>query len=655
MNLTEHYSLQKPISEEKYDVNVANMNMDLIDSALNRIELQNQTQDNLLATKKALNSEIVRATEAENANAKNIAHETERAISAEDALRYDLTGQIQTEISNHDISDSSHADIRNLITVLATKLNALVDSDDTTLDQLSEIVAYIKNNKSLIDGITSNKINFSDIIDNLTSTDTAKPLSAKQGKVLKDLLTDLAGTIPTKTSQLTNDSGFKTTDSDTSYSAGTQLSLAGTTFKLKDNCTMITDWNMAITNGWYMSYNAANSPINGWVYGIVIAHNSICVRQIVYLFAVGDNILVAGNDRYERVNHQGNWGSWVNTSFRNKVNKTGDTMTGALSSSKSSGSYLAGNQGQAIINSTAAAGAYTMLDKLNSANGYFTDGVYQGRREFHYTAKATVDAGTNAVTKNLTLLDEAGNSNFPGKITAQCFNGNATSATKLAAARSLNGMLFDGTADRTNYGTFNKVEEASVTTSAGATLLLWVLFVDCPGFKLATGAEIKVKFKSYNEIKYMNVNNTGNVEIVGLSYFEHETYYTFVYNGGKWVLRSADNILMKYCVAGEAAVGGASEEFVPLNKYFKYLVIGRGSSVNANYDYGAEDYFKASIIQRKDFASTNVNNSFIMHELTLASAGSTARYSIVRENDTLGVTIKTPNGSFSNVCFYILY
>ncbi len=112
------------------------------------------------------------------------------------------------------------------------------------------------------------------------------------------------------------------------------------------------------------------------------------------------------------------------------VNKTGDTMTGTLNSSKSTGSYLAGNKGQAIINSTAAAGAYTMLDKLNSTNGYFTDGVFQGKRLVQYTAKTTVDKGTNSPTKSLTLLDEAGNSNFPGTVTALAFNGNATSATK---------------------------------------------------------------------------------------------------------------------------------------------------------------------------------------------------------------------------------
>lgn len=74
------------------------------------------------------------------------------------------------------------------VSALASRLNALADSDDTTLDQLSEIVAYIKNNKTLIDNITTGKVSVSDIVDNLTSTATNKPLSANQGRALKALI-----------------------------------------------------------------------------------------------------------------------------------------------------------------------------------------------------------------------------------------------------------------------------------------------------------------------------------------------------------------------------------------------------------------------------------------------------------------------------------
>lgn len=49
MNTTQYYSFQQPLSTEKYSVSVQNTNMDLIDSALNRIEIKNSNQDNALA------------------------------------------------------------------------------------------------------------------------------------------------------------------------------------------------------------------------------------------------------------------------------------------------------------------------------------------------------------------------------------------------------------------------------------------------------------------------------------------------------------------------------------------------------------------------------------------------------------------------------
>lgn len=91
-------------------------------------------------------------------------------------------------VTNHALSDTAHTDIRELITGLTNRLNVLADSDDETLDQLSEIVAYIKSNKSLIDAITTGKVSVSDIVDNLTSSATNKPLSAAQGKALKTLI-----------------------------------------------------------------------------------------------------------------------------------------------------------------------------------------------------------------------------------------------------------------------------------------------------------------------------------------------------------------------------------------------------------------------------------------------------------------------------------
>lgn len=123
----------------------------------------------------------------------------------------DTAGTAESKVSAHNVSDTAHNDIRLLVQGLTERLNALADSDDTTLDQMSEVVAYIKSNKSLIDAITTSKINVSDIIDNLTTNVSNKPLSAAQGVKLKALIDAII--VPTKLSELENDSGYaKTTD-----------------------------------------------------------------------------------------------------------------------------------------------------------------------------------------------------------------------------------------------------------------------------------------------------------------------------------------------------------------------------------------------------------------------------------------------------------
>ena len=100
----------------------------------------------------------------------------------------DAAGTAEIKVSAHNTSDAAHNDIRLLVQGLTARLNALADSDDTTLDQMSEVVAYIKSNKSLIDAITTSKVNVSDIIDNLTTNMSNKPLSAAQGVALKALI-----------------------------------------------------------------------------------------------------------------------------------------------------------------------------------------------------------------------------------------------------------------------------------------------------------------------------------------------------------------------------------------------------------------------------------------------------------------------------------
>ena len=136
---------------------------------------------------------------------------------------------------------------------------------------------------------------------------------------------------------------------------------------------------------------------------------------------------------------------------------SGGTMTGNINTSYVTESFLNGNKGKALINSLSAAGSYTTLHRYQSTNGFFTISGYLNTYRLQYTSKTTVDANTNAVDKSIILLDESGNSSFPGTVSASSFSGslsgNASSASKVnnALTISLNGAsqgAYDGSSTK---------------------------------------------------------------------------------------------------------------------------------------------------------------------------------------------------------------
>ena len=129
-----------------------------------------------------------------------------------DTLEGKTEDVIDTAISTHNVNTEAHNDIRVLVKELTTRLNAVADSEVVDLDQLSEIVAYIQSNRSLIDTITTSKVSITDIVDNLTTNVANKPLSAAQGVVIKSLIDALNTAVVDKanTSDLTSHTGNTT-------------------------------------------------------------------------------------------------------------------------------------------------------------------------------------------------------------------------------------------------------------------------------------------------------------------------------------------------------------------------------------------------------------------------------------------------------------
>lgn len=216
---------------------------------------------------------------------------------------YDKAASVNADLQTHNSSPTAHDDMRNLISGLTTRLNALADSDDTTLDQLSEIVAYIKNNKSLIDNVTTSKVNVSDIIDGLTSTTINKPLAAKQGKVLKELIDSLTTVVNKKVDKVD----------------GKGLSTNDLTNELKNaigkvDWKTVSSWNNATETGFY---KLGTNQI-GIVVGGDINSNNTNFLQVVFN---PDSVKIRGGFSYGGT---ANWIDWyvINENVQADWNET---------------------------------------------------------------------------------------------------------------------------------------------------------------------------------------------------------------------------------------------------------------------------------------------------------------------------------------------
>lgn len=113
--------------------------------------------------------------------------------------------------------------------------------------------------------------------------------------------------------------------------------------------------------------------------------------------------------------------------------------------------------------------------------------------------------------------------------------GTAVAATKLATARTIDGVDFNGTAAITHYGTCGT---AAATTAKTVALT---------GFKLVTGAKVAVKFTVTNTGAVgsltLNVNSTGaknikyrNGNLPSAGTLAANRVYEFVYDGTYWQL-----------------------------------------------------------------------------------------------------------------------
>lgn len=182
----------------------------------------------------------------------------------------------------------------------------------------------------------------------------------------------------------------------------------------------------------------------------------------------------------------------------------GGAMTGTISSSKTTGTYLAGSQGVAVINSTASGGSYTTLLKANSSNGKFTLSVYQTYMLLGYMSNKTIEAGNNNLDKSLRFLEDG--TLIPGASNVQNL-GSSTTKWLNVYATTFTGNLSGNATTATTATKANQLTTARTIAISGGVTGTATSFNGTANITIPVTAVDASKLTNKNTIKASEINN----------------------------------------------------------------------------------------------------------------------------------------------------
>ena len=207
---------------------------------------------------------------------------------------------------------------------------------------------------------------------------------------------------------------------------------------------------------------------------------------------------------------------------------------------------------------------YSSLSASDATTGTSTTGRLITAKVLHDKITAMLPSvPTISVTQTATSGNEVGKVTINGSDTTlyapvqTTVSGNAGSATKLATARTIDGVSFDGSANITHYG-----ECSTAASTAAKTVAL-------TGFALATGARVAVKFTVTNTASSptLNVNSTGAKSImyrgsaISAGYLASNRVYEFVYDGTDYELIGDINTDSDTTYGGDRGISLSSGKF----------------------------------------------------------------------------------------------
>ena len=234
---------------------------------------------------------------------------------------------------------------------------------------------------------------------------------------------DINITVPTKTSELTNDSGYKTTDNNTTYTltkSGSTISLTGS----DGSKTSVTDSNT--------TYDVATSS----TLGLVKSGTDITVDSSGNVSVVGGDVNTAQTLKTARTINGVSFNGSANITIT--ANPKENQLTNQnLNDIRTSGEYYAGGS-NSVTNKPSGIDAFS-LQVVRSAGGYYTQILIGSNNNPNKMFIRTYQSGT------WTSWYPFYSSEYP----QTSVSGNAGTATKLQTARKIAGVSFDGTKDIT--------------------------------------------------------------------------------------------------------------------------------------------------------------------------------------------------------------
>ena len=202
----------------------------------------------------------------------------------------------------------------------------------------------------------------------------------------------------------------------------------------------------------------------------------------------------------------------VESTANSKLSKTGDTMSGNISFSNQGTTFvgLKGSVGDDDGWRIAGGSTAGNVGELEIATGF------SGNQPIY--VRQYNGANYSTIARTLTLLDSSGNTKFPGTLTASkisgALTGNASTATSLQTARTINGTSFNGTANITtaNWGTARTLTVGNTGKSVnGSANVSWSLSEI--GALPLTGGTLTGNVAISNASPSFTVKNTGGNDV----------------------------------------------------------------------------------------------------------------------------------------------